>query len=209
MADLIDLDLLNHLAGRGSHEQHRRVQAALDASPDLARRYDELAAVWRLPEQADVTLPQRDLWPELAGQIEAGRGRSSRSKTSQVDRRRPRAPVAEVGVFGLQVADSPADRRGVILDRLAVHGHVGRPRVRDRLKRRDFRCVDGREFRPLLSRGTETARRPGATTGRARTSRPRAGIVLPAGRPDGSTAQGTGQLDRRAGPSGRRPVAIP
>lgn len=77
MTDLTDAELLEYIAGHCSDEQGRRVRELIDASPEIKKRYDELAAVYELLGQADVALPARDLWPDVARRLterEAGVG---------------------------------------------------------------------------------------------------------------------------------------
>ena len=69
MNDLTDLQLIDHYLGRDDELTHREVDAALDASADLKRRYDELAATWDLLGKADISLPEADLWSGVASRL--------------------------------------------------------------------------------------------------------------------------------------------
>jgi ferric-dicitrate binding protein FerR (iron transport regulator) len=71
-----DLELIEHFLGRGSPATRRELDAALAGSPELRKRYDALAALWRLLGEADVESPDRDLWPRVS---EGLVGRSPRS----------------------------------------------------------------------------------------------------------------------------------
>ena len=61
-----DLELIDHLLGRGPEEARRRIDAQLEASQELQKRRSELAAMWDLLGRAETDLPQRDLWAGVA-----------------------------------------------------------------------------------------------------------------------------------------------
>lgn len=69
MTDLTNLQLIDHYLGRGEELAHRQVDAALAASADLKRRYDELAATWELLGKADISLPDTNLWDGVANRL--------------------------------------------------------------------------------------------------------------------------------------------
>ena len=69
MNDLTDLQLIDHYLSRDGELTHRQVAAALAASADLKRRYDELAATWELLGRADISLPETDLWNGVANRL--------------------------------------------------------------------------------------------------------------------------------------------
>ena len=59
MTDPNDMELIEHIAGRGDSALQGRIDEALAASAELRARYDELAATWRLLGEADAALPAR------------------------------------------------------------------------------------------------------------------------------------------------------
>ena len=70
MTDLTDLQLIDHYLSRGDELTRRQVDAALAASPDLKRRYDQLVRTWELLGRADLPLPQADLWDGVARKLQ-------------------------------------------------------------------------------------------------------------------------------------------
>ena len=66
-----DLDLIDHYLERNTPQQRRQLDEAFDSSPDLRRRYGELAALWQLLGEAETGIPDHDLWPDLAERLAA------------------------------------------------------------------------------------------------------------------------------------------
>ena len=69
MTERTDLELIDHFLERGSDEQRRAIEAELTTSASLKRRYDDLAAVWRLLGRAEATPSQRDLWADVSDRL--------------------------------------------------------------------------------------------------------------------------------------------
>jgi len=69
MKEPTDLELIDHILGRGSPELRRELDDALAASAQLRRRRNELAALWRLLGEVDAEVPHRDLWPTLSERL--------------------------------------------------------------------------------------------------------------------------------------------
>lgn len=67
-----DLDLLDHYLGRGDPRTRRQLDQALEASPKLHDRREELISLWQLLGEADAELPSYDLWPNLAERLASG-----------------------------------------------------------------------------------------------------------------------------------------
>ena len=65
MTDFTDIQLIEHIAGRGEDDQRRRIDHALADSPQLKARYDQLAATWALLGRDDREPEPRDLWVDI------------------------------------------------------------------------------------------------------------------------------------------------
>lgn len=70
MTDFNDMELIEHIAGRGDSDLQRRIDEALAASAELRARYEELAVTWQLLGRADAALPARDLRDDVVALIE-------------------------------------------------------------------------------------------------------------------------------------------
>jgi anti-sigma factor RsiW len=70
MTEPTDLELVDHFLGRGPDDARRRLDAQLTQTPELKRRYDDLAATWELLGAAEVSLAQRDLWDGVAAKLQ-------------------------------------------------------------------------------------------------------------------------------------------
>ena len=60
MKEPTDLELIDHVLGRGSAELRRELDDALAASAELRRRRDELVALWRLLGEVDADAPRNE-----------------------------------------------------------------------------------------------------------------------------------------------------
>ncbi len=65
MNEITDLQLIDHFLQRDPSDQHSRIDVQLAESPELKRRYDEVASMWQLLGAAERELPPRDLWSNI------------------------------------------------------------------------------------------------------------------------------------------------
>ena len=66
MTNPSDLELIDHFLGRSAAAARQRIDAQLEASPELRQRQAELTAMWDLLGKAEADLPEKDLWPGVA-----------------------------------------------------------------------------------------------------------------------------------------------
>jgi len=70
-----NIELLDHIAGRGDPKRREEIESALRQSPQLRKRFDELQSLWNLLGEADVDVPARDLWHRVATRLNRGQYR--------------------------------------------------------------------------------------------------------------------------------------